>query len=77
MCMFSSPSVPTVEVPETVEPTVSVSDTAQEQDTAVSEARENERRRKLRASAANDTLVTGAQGVTTNANTAGKQLYGV
>jgi len=76
--MFSSPKVPTVEVPETVEPTVQQpSSGAQEQDTAVSQAREGERRRRLRASAANDTLVTGAQGVTTNANTAGKQLYGV
>lgn len=48
----------------------------QEGDAAVTQARQDERRRRLKAQAANDTLVTGGQGAFGSTNTGGGQLYG-
>lgn len=48
----------------------------QAQDYSVQQAKFEERKRRLRQNAANNTLVTGGQGVTASGNTGGKQLYG-
>ena len=67
MCMGSSPSVPSA--PE-------VQAAPQEQDAAVIDARDEETRRRRAAAGRNSTLLTGAQGDTTAANTSGKTLLG-
>ncbi|WAH51940.1 hypothetical protein LMA04_17865 [Pseudescherichia vulneris] len=48
----------------------------QEQDAAVVDARDEETRRRRAASGRNSTLLTGAQGDTSTANTSGKTLLG-
>ncbi len=81
MCGFSKPSSPPAVTIPTPEPLPAQPAAApQEQDAAVSQSKENERTRRLRAAAANNTLVTGGDGLTTSANTtgnSGKQLFGV
>ncbi|EPV6100125.1 hypothetical protein ACV8AU_001133 [Escherichia coli] len=67
MCMGSSPSVPSA--PE-------VQAAPQEQDAAVIDARDEETRRRRAAAGKNSTLLTGAQGDTSAANTSGKTLLG-
>lgn len=64
MC-FSTPKMPA-----STEPTV------QEQDAAVSAARDSERRRIASAAGRNSTMLTGGAGVTTPATTGAKTLLG-
>lgn len=78
MCGFMQPSAPpVVEIPDPAPPPQEPTAAPQAQDPAVSTSRQNERTRRLRASAANQTLVTGGQGLSTDASTGGKQLFGV
>lgn len=67
MCIGSKPSVPAA--PE-------VQAAPQEQDQAVVDSRDEETRRRRAAAGRSSTLLTGAQGVTTQANTSGKTLLG-
>lgn len=67
MCMGGSPSVPAA--PE-------VQAAPQEQDQAVVSARDDEERRRRAASGQKSTMLTGAQGDTSTANTSGKTLLG-
>ncbi|HHI0688851.1 hypothetical protein ABEM00_01740 [Escherichia coli] len=67
MCMGSSPSVPAA--PE-------IQSAPQEQDAAVVASRDDEMRRRRAAAGRNSTLLTGAQGDTSAANTSGKTLLG-
>lgn len=48
----------------------------QVQDFAVQQSRDRERRRRLKSAQASSTLLTGGQGVTGQANTGIKQLFG-
>lgn len=48
----------------------------QEGDSAVTQARDNERKRRLAAAGANNTLVTGGAGLINSANTGGGQALG-
>jgi len=66
MCIGSKPSVPAA--PE-------VQAAPQEQDSAVVSARDDEERRRA-AAGRNSTMLTGAQGDTSKANTSGKTLLG-
>jgi hypothetical protein len=77
MCSFSKPSTPApIAVPDPEPLPAQPAATPQEQDPAVSTARQNERVRRLRASQANQTLVTGGQGLSQSATTGGKTLLG-
>ncbi|MHA3808590.1 hypothetical protein ACX1EA_23310 [Enterobacter bugandensis] len=67
MCIGSKPSVPAA--PE-------VQSAPQEQDAAVVSARDDEERRRRAAAGRNSTMLTGAQGDTSAANTSGKTLLG-
>ncbi|MDY1814814.1 hypothetical protein RKK42_22025 [Klebsiella pneumoniae] len=68
MCIGSKPSVPAA--PE-------VQAAPQEQDQAVVDSRDEEtRRRRAAAAGRSSTLLTGAQGDTSAANTSGKTLLG-
>ncbi|POP42143.1 hypothetical protein CHU32_21075 [Superficieibacter electus] len=67
MCVGSSPSVPAA--PE-------IQAAPQEQDQAVVDARDEETRRRRAANGRASTLLTGAQGDTSAANTSGKTLLG-
>lgn len=66
MCIGSKPSVPAA--PE-------VQAAPQEQDAAVVSSRDDEERRRA-AAGRSSTLLTGAQGDTSTANTSGKTLLG-
>ncbi len=66
MC-FSSPSMPAVPTP-VLNP--------REQDQAVQQSLDAERRRRAQAAGLASTLLTGGQGVTTPATTAPKKLLG-
>lgn len=80
MCGFSKPKAPAaIELPTpdpVPEPVITTQASPQVQDAAVTQKRDDERKRRRAASAANDTLVTGGQGVQNNAPTGGKQLFG-
>lgn len=76
MCTSSKPSAPAVVIPK-AEPLPAQPAAVQEPDAATSAARDNERKRRLRAASSNNTLVTGGAGVQGDANTGGKQLFGV
>lgn len=67
MCIGSSPSVPAA--PE-------IQAAPQEQDQAVVDSRDEETRRRRAAACRASTLLTGAQGDTSTANTSGKTLLG-
>ena len=67
MCIGSSPSVPAA--PE-------IQAAPQEQDQAVVDSRDEETRRRRAAAGIASTLLTGAQGDTSTANTSGKTLLG-
>lgn len=67
MCIGSSPKVPAA--PE-------VQAAPQEQDAAVVSARDDEERRRRAAAGTKSTMLTGAQGDTSAANTSGKTLLG-
>ncbi|HEP0163384.1 TPA: hypothetical protein QIS54_004612 [Enterobacter kobei] len=67
MCIGSKPSVPA---------TPEVQAAPQEQDAAVVSARDDEERRRRAAAGRNSTMLTGAQGDTSKANTSGKTLLG-
>lgn len=67
MCVGSTPKV-------TAAPEIQAA--PQEQDAAVVDARDEETRRRRAASGRNSTLLTGAQGGTSTANTSGKTLLG-
>ncbi|MBZ7566772.1 hypothetical protein [Klebsiella grimontii] len=67
MCIGSSPSVPAA--PE-------IQAAPQEQDQAVVDSRDEETRRRRAAAGRNSTMLTGAQGDTSTANTSGKTLLG-
>ncbi|MEW5560618.1 hypothetical protein AB1287_10265 [Enterobacter asburiae] len=67
MCMGGSPSVPAA--PE-------VQAAPQEQDQAVIDSRDEEQRRRRAAAGQKSTMLTGAQGDTSTANTSGKTLLG-
>lgn len=67
MCIGSSPSVPAA--PE-------IQAAPQEQDQAVVDSRDEEPRRRRAAAGRASTLLTGAQGDTSTANTSGKTLLG-
>ncbi|MBD7259437.1 hypothetical protein HPO30_19550 [Klebsiella pneumoniae] len=67
MCIGSKPSVPAA--PE-------VQAAPQEQDQAVVDSRDEETRRRRAAAGRSSTLLTGAQGDTSAANTIGKTLLG-
>lgn len=67
MCIGSKPSVPAA--PE-------VQAAPQTQDTAVVDARSEEERRRRAAAGTKSTMLTGAQGDTSAANTSGKTLLG-
>lgn len=67
MCIGSKPSVPAA--PE-------VQAAPQEQDAAVVSARSEEERRRRAAAGTKSTMLTGAQGDTSAANTSGKTLLG-
>lgn len=64
MC-FSKPKMPASPEPK-----------VQEQDAAVSAARDNERRRIAAASGRNSTMLTGGAGITSPATTSAKTLLG-
>lgn len=67
MCIGSKPSVPA---------TPEVQAAPQEQDQAVVDSRDEETRRRRAAAGRNSTMLTGAQGDTSTANTSGKTLLG-
>lgn len=67
MCIGSSPSVPAA--PE-------IQAAPQEQDQAVVDSRDEETSRRRAAAGRNSTMLTGAQGDTSTANTSGKTLLG-
>ncbi|WP_210515146.1 hypothetical protein GC087_07210 [Pantoea sp. JZ2] len=67
MCMGSKPSVPSA-------PAIQAA--PQEQDTAVVNARDEEERRRRAAAGRASTILTGSQGVTSQANTSSKTLLG-
>ena len=67
MCVANTPKV--AAAPE-------IQAAPQEQDAAVVDARDEETRRRRAASGRNSTLLTGAQGDTSTANTSGKTLLG-
>ncbi|EEU9533615.1 hypothetical protein ACJY8V_000987 [Escherichia coli] len=67
MCVGSTPKV-------TAAPEIQAA--PQEQDAAVVDARDEETRRRRAASGQRSTLLTGAQGDTSTANTSGKTLLG-
>ena len=67
MCMGSTPKV-------TAAPEIQAA--PQTQDAAVVSARDEEARRRRAAAGQASTLLTGAHGVTTQANTSGKTLLG-
>ncbi|MBU4681214.1 hypothetical protein KC222_04210 [Cedecea davisae] len=67
MCIGSTPSAPAA--PE-------IQAAPQEQDSAVTGARDDEERRRRAAAGRNSTLLTGAQGDTSTATTSGKTLLG-
>ncbi|HAS1940762.1 MULTISPECIES: hypothetical protein [Enterobacteriaceae] len=67
MCIGSKPSVPAA--PE-------VQAAPQTQDAAVVDARSEEERRRRAAAGTKSTMLTGAQGDTSAANTSGKTLLG-
>ncbi|ELW9330565.1 hypothetical protein SIO49_003596 [Citrobacter freundii] len=67
MCIGSKPSVPAA--PE-------VQAAPQEQDAAVVSSRDDEERRRRAAAGRSSTLLTGAQGDASTANTSGKTLLG-
>lgn len=67
MCMGSKPSVPSA---------ATVQAAPQEQDAAVVSARDDEERRRRAAAGRSSTLLTGAQGDTSQANTGSKTLLG-
>lgn len=67
MCVAKTPKAPAA--PE-------IQAAPQEQDAAVVDARDEETRRRRAASGRNSTLLTGAQGDTSTANTSGKTLLG-
>ena len=68
MCVGSNPSVP--KAPAVIQAA------PQEQDAAVVQARDDETRRRRAAAGRNSTLLTGAQGDTSAANTGSKTLLG-
>lgn len=74
MCtsLLSTPKASPVVVPEAQPAPAAV----QEGDAGVATAREDLRKRRLAASGANNTLVTGGQGLVSQANTGGGQLFG-
>ncbi|HDW3183891.1 hypothetical protein SJZ84_13080 [Hafnia paralvei] len=67
MCMGSTPSVPAA--PE-------IQAAPQEQDAAVTSARDDEERRRRAAAGRSSTILTGSQGDTSTATTSGKTLLG-
>lgn len=67
MCIGSKPSIPSAPV---------IQAAPQEQDQAVVSARDDELRRRRAAAGRNATLLTGAQGDVSAANTRGKTLLG-
>lgn len=67
MCVGSKPSVPSV---------ATVQAAPQEQDAAVVSSRDDEARRRRAASGRASTLLTSAQGDTSQANTGSKTLLG-
>ena len=67
MCIGSKPSVPGAPEGQAA---------PQEQDAAVGSARDDEERRRRAAAGRNSTMLTGAQGDTSKANTSGKTLLG-
>lgn len=67
MCMGSKPSVPAA---------AEVQAAPQAQDSAVVDARDEETRRRRAAAGRASTLLTGAQGDTSQANTSNKTLLG-
>ncbi|MEX3020247.1 hypothetical protein AB4K05_11715 [Kluyvera sp. STS39-E] len=70
MCVGSKPSTPAVvAAPE-------VQAAPQEQDQAVVESRDEEQRRRRAAAGQKSTMLTGARGDTSTANTSGKTLLG-
>lgn len=76
MCVFSTPKAPpAVSVPQVDQQPIP-SAAAPEESAAPQQSRDQERLRKLRAAAGNDTLVTGGQGLTSPAATGTKQLFG-
>jgi len=76
MCVLSKPKPPAVALPQAPVTPQAPAAAPQAQDPAVSSARDNERRRKMRASSENNTLVSGGAGLTAPAQTATKSLYG-
>jgi hypothetical protein len=75
MCISTPKAPPPVQIPDP--PQVQAPPAQpQEQDAAVVGARNAEQRRRLRAQAANNTLVTGGAGLTQPVNTGTKTLYG-
>jgi hypothetical protein len=72
MCGFLAPKAPPVAaIPEAPQSTA-----AQESDPAVQQSRDEARKRRQAAAGANDTLVTGGQGLTTPAATGLKTATG-
>lgn len=76
MCSFTQPKAPAIEVPAVPAAPQAPAATPQESDPAVQSARDDERKRKLQQAAANNTLVTGGQGLTAPANTGLKTAFG-
>lgn len=77
MCVSSKPKAPpAVVVPEAPVAPPAPAQAAEAQDVSVSGAREDDRRRKLRAQSANNTVVTGGSGLNAPAATGLKSAYG-
>lgn len=77
MCVSMAPKAPPpVVIPPVPEAPAAPAAAPTATDPGVAQARTDERQRRLRAQAANNTLVTGGQGVTQPASTAVKTLYG-
>ena len=77
MCMFSAPKTPpAVSVPEPPPPVEQPAPAPQASDAAVTSARDKSRQRRMAATEANQTLVTGGAGLTNQAQTGVKTAFG-
>lgn len=77
MCVFSSPKAPPpVSIPDAPPPVEQPAAAPQASDPSIQQSRLDARRRKLAASGANDTLVTGGAGIAAPAATALKTSFG-
>ncbi len=75
MCMFSTPKAPPpLQMPQA--PPAAPAAAPQASDTTVQDATQKQKSQKMKAAAANNTLVTGGAGLTAPAQTGGKQLFG-